>query len=110
MNAVVLERANQFEACAVADVREARVLVPAEVSLQNFAVGRAVEHRAPLFEFAHAVRRFSCVKFGHPPVVDVLPAAHRVGEVDLPVVAVIDVRERRRDSALGHHGVSFTEQ
>ena len=110
VDAVILERADEFEAGAVADVREPRVLVPAEVPLEDFAVGRAVEHRAPLFEFAHAVRGFARVKFGHAPVVDVLPAAHRIGEVDLPVVAGIDVGERRRDPAFGHHRVRLAEQ
>ena len=50
------------------------------------------------------------MELGHPPVVDVLPAAHGVGEVDLPVVAVIDVGERRGDAALGHDGVRLAEQ
>ena len=71
---------------------------------------RAVEDRAPGFEFAHAGRGFLGVELGHPPVVDVLPAAHGVGEVDLPVVAVIDVGQRRGDAALGHDGVRLAEQ
>ena len=110
MDAVVLQRADEFEAGAVADVGEARVLVAAEVPLEDLAVRRAVEDRAPGFEFADAGRRFLGVELGHPPVVDVLPAAHGVGEVDLPVVAVIDVGERRGDAALGHHGVRLAEQ
>ena len=110
VDAVVLQRADEFEAGAVADVGEPRVLVPAEVALKDLAVLGAVEDRAPRFEFADAGRGFLGVELGHPPVVDVLPAAHRVGEVDLPVVAVIDVGERRGDAALGHDGVRLAEQ
>ena len=110
MHAVVLQRADHFQPGAIADMREARIFVAAEISLQNAAVFGAIEDRAPGFEFAHAVGRFLGVQFGHAPIVDVLPAAHGVGEMDLPVVAVIDIGERRRDPALGHHGVGFAEQ
>ena len=110
MDAVVLQGADHFQAGAVADVREARIFVAAEIALQDAAVRGAVEDRAPGFEFAHAVGRFLGVQFGHAPVVDVLAAAHGVGEMDLPVVAVVDVGQRRRDAALGHDGVRFAEQ
>ena len=43
-------------------------------------------------------------------IVDVLAAAHRVGEMHFPIVAIVDVRQRGRDSAFGHHRVRFTEQ
>ena len=82
----------------------------AEVALQDAAVCRAIEHRAPRFELAHALRRFLGVELGHPPVVQVLAAAHRVGEVHAPVVAVVDVGHRRRHAALGHDGVRLAEQ
>ena len=71
---------------------------------------RAIEDRAPRFELADAVGRFLRVQLGHAPVVDVLAAAHRVGEVDLPVVAVVDVGERGGDAAFGHHRVRLAEQ
>jgi hypothetical protein len=54
--------------------------------------------------------RFLGVQLGHAPVVDVLAAAHRVGEVHLPVVAVVDVAHRGRHAALGHDGVRLAEQ
>ena len=108
--AVVLQRADHLEAGAVADVGEARVAVAAEVALEDAAVGGAVEHRAPGLELAHAVGRLLGVQLGHAPVVDVLAAAHGVGEVDLPVVAVVDVGHRRGHAALGHHGVRLAEQ
>ena len=110
VDAVVLQRADHLEAGAVADVGEARVAVAAEVALQDAAVLRAVEDRAPGLELAHAVGRLLGVQLGHAPVVEVLAAAHRVGEVDLPVVAVVDVGQRRGHAALGHDGVRLAEQ
>ena len=110
MDALILQRANQLEAGAIADVREPGIAVTAEIALQDLPVSRPIEHRAPCFELADAVRRFLCVQLRHPPVVDVLSAAHRVGEVDLPAVAVVHVGERRGDAAFGHDGVGLAEQ
>ena len=110
VDGVILQRANQLEAGAVADVRQARIAVAAEVALVDAAVRRAIEHRAPAFELAHAIGRFLGVQFGHAPVVDVLAAAHRVGEVHLPAVAVVVVRHRRGHAAFGHHRVRLAEQ
>ena len=86
------------------------IAVAAEVALQDAAVVRAVEERAPGLQLAHAVGRLLGVQLGHAPVVEVLAAAHRVGEVDLPAVALVDVGQRRGDAALGHHGVRLAEQ
>ena len=110
VDGVVLQRADQLEAGAVADVRQARIAVAAEVALVDAAVGGAVEHRAPALQLADAVGRFPGVQLGHPPVVDVLAAAHGVGEVHLPVVAVVVVGHRRGHAALGHHRVGLAEQ
>ena len=110
VDAVVLQRADHLEAGAIADVRQARILVAAEIALEDAAVGRAIEQRAPGLELAHAIGRFLRVQLGHPPVVHVLAAAHRVGEVHLPAVAVVDVGERRRDAAFRHHGVRLAEE
>ena len=110
MDAVILQRADHLEAGAIADVREARILVAAEVALQDAAVGGAIEQRAPGFELAHAIGRFPRVQLRHPPVVDVLAAAHRVGEVHPPAVAIVDVGERRRDAAFRHDRVRLAEQ
>ena len=110
MDAVVLQRANQLEPGAIADVRQTRIAMAAEVALEDPAVIRAIEHRAPGFELADAIRRFLRVQLGHPPVVDVLAAAHRVGEVHLPAVAVVHVGQRRRHAPFGHDGVRLAEQ
>ena len=110
VNRVILKRADHLEAGAVADMREARILVAAEVALEDAPVGRAVEDRSPRLELTHAVRRLLRVQLRHPPVVEILAAAHRVGEMHLPVVAVVDVGERGRDAAFGHHRVRLAEQ
>ena len=83
MDCMILERTDHLEARAVAHVREARILVAAEVALKDPAVGGAVEQRAPRLELAHASRRLLRVQLGHPPVVEVLAAAHGVAEVHL---------------------------
>ena len=110
VDAVILQRADHLEAGAIADVGEARVAMAAEIALEDPPVLGAIEHGAPGLELADAIGRFPGVQLGHAPVVDVLAAAHRVGEVHLPVVAVVDVAERRRHAALGHDRVGLAEQ
>ncbi len=68
MNAVILQRADHFQTGAVAHMREPRIFVTAEISLQNATVFCAIKHRAPGFEFAHAIGRFLRVQLGHAPV------------------------------------------
>ena len=70
----------------------------------------AVEKRAPLLEFAHAVGRFLRVKFGHSPIVQVLSAEHRVFEMRPPIIGFIHVAHCCGDAAFGHYGVGFAEQ
>lgn len=110
VDAVILEGADHFEAGAIADVGEAGVAVAAEVALEDFAVVGAIEEGAPGFEFADTIGGFAGVEFGHAPVVEVLAAAHGVGEVDAPTVAVVDVGHGGGDTALGHDGVGFAEE
>ncbi len=95
---------------AVTDVREARVLVAAEVALADPAVRRAVEEGAVGLELPDPVGRLLGVQLGHPPRVEELAAAHRVAEVHLPAVLAVDVAHARRDAALGHDGVRLAEQ
>ena len=110
MNPVVLQRPDHLQSGAVADVREPRILVPTEVALEDPAVLGAIEERAPGLELPHPVRRFLRVQLGHAPVVDVLSAAHGVGEVDLPAVPVVHVGQRRGDAAFRHHRVGLAEE
>ena len=105
-----MEGANQFEAGPVADVGQAGEAVAAEVTLEDPAVGRAVEECAPCLELVDAVGRLLGVQLGHAPVVEHLAAAHRVAEVNLPVVLGVDVAHGRRDATLGHDRMRFAEQ
>src|SRR6185503_19109782 len=87
VHTVILERANELEARAVADVREARVAMTAEVALADEPFLRAIEDGAPFLELFHALGGLLRVKLGHAPDVQHLAAAHRVAEMHLPVVA-----------------------
>jgi len=107
---LLLQGADHFQAGAVAHVRQPRVLVTAEVPLADLAVLGPVEQRAPGLELPDPVRGLPGVQFGHPPVVQELAAAHRVAEVNLPVVVRVHVAHGGRAAALGHHRVRLAEQ
>ena len=109
MDAVILQSADHFKAGAIADVGQTGIAMAPEIALENASVLGAIEQRAPGFQFAHTVGRFFGVQFSHAPVVEVLAAAHGVGEMDAPVIAIVDVGEGGGDSAFGHHGVGFAE-
>src|SRR5262249_31590228 len=81
VDAVLLERADHLEAGAIADVRETRIFVAAEVALEDAPVLRPIEERAPRLELVHAVRCFHRVELRHAPLVQVAAALHRVAEV-----------------------------
>src|SRR3954469_17982078 len=82
----------------------------AKISLKYLAVFCAVEYRSPRLELADAVGCFFCVKLGHAPVIYVLAAPHRIGEMDLPIVAVVDIAHCRGHPALGHNSVSLAKK
>ena len=107
---LLLQRADHFEAGAVADVSEAGVLVSAEVALADLALGGAVEQRAPGLELPDPVGCLLGMELGHPVVIEELAAAHRVAEVHVPAVVRVDVGHRRGDAALGHDGVRLAEE
>ena len=110
MNAVILQSADHFETGPVAHVRQPRITMPAEVALQDPAVLGAIENRAPGFQFMHPRRSFLGVQLRHAAIVQVLAAAHRVGEMNPPVVAVIDIAHGRRHAAFGHHRMRLAQQ
>ena len=110
VDTVVLQRADHLEPGAVADVSEARVSVTAEVALKDAAIFGAVEDGAPRFELAHSFAGLLRMKLGHARVVDVLTAAHRVGEVHFPVVAIVDVGQRGGHAPFGHDRVGLAEE
>ena len=110
VNAVILEGPDHLQAGPVTDMGKPWISVPAEVPLQDLAVLRAVEERAPGFQLLHAVRCLLGMQLGHARVVHVLPAAHRVGKVDAPVIAVVHVSDRGRHAALRHNRVGLAKQ
>ena len=107
MDAVILEGADHLQTGAVAHMRQARIAVAAEVTLEDVAVFGTVKQRAPLLQFANAVGRFLRVQLRHSPMVEILAAAHGVGEMNTPTVAAVNVAHGRGDTAFGHHRVRF---
>ncbi len=90
--------------------REPRVFVPTEVALQNLAVGGAVEHRAPPLPFAYTIRGFFRVEFRCAcQLLTYCPPRMVSAQMHLPVVAGIDIRQRRRDATFRHDGVCFAQ-
>ena len=110
VNAVVLQGADHLQAGAIANVSQPRILMAAEVPLQNAPVLGAVEECAPCLQFAHTFRRFLGVQLRHAPVVQVLSPAHGIGEMDPPIIAIVDIGQSCGNAALGHHGVRFAQQ
>ena len=110
MNAVVLQCADHLQTGAIANVRQPGIPMAAEVPLQNSSIRCAIEQRAPRLELANPIGRLFRVQLRHSPVVDVLAAAHGVGEVHAPIVSIVDVAERRGGSPLRHNGVRLSQQ
>ena len=110
MNPVVLQGADHLQTGPVAHVGQARVFVAAEVTLEDSAFFGPIEYRSPGLQLADTGGRLLGMNLRHARVIHVLAAAHGVGKMDLPVVALIHVRERRRDPPFGHNRMSFTEQ
>ncbi len=110
VDGVLLQGADHLQAGAVAHVGEARVAMAAEVPLENESLLGAVEQGAPFLQLKNPLGSLLRVDLGHAPVVEHLAAAHRVAEVDLPVVLGVDVAHRGGDAALGHHRVGFAEE
>ncbi len=106
----VLEAADHFQTGAIADVTQSSIRVGAEGALEDATVGGAVEDGAIRFELVDAIGRLAGMQLGHPPVVDQLAAAHRVLEMDLPVVIRVDVAQGRGDAAFGHDRVGLAQQ
>ena len=109
MYPVVLQRPNHLKAGSVTYMRESWIFVAAKVSLQNPTIPGAIEHCAPRFELTHTSRLLR-VQLGHAPVVHVLATAHRIGEMHLPVVAIVNIGQCCCDAAFRHHRVRFTEK
>ena len=82
----------------------------AKIALKNSTVHSSIEDRPPAFQFADAFGRLLGMQFSHAPVVDVLAAAHRVGKVNLPIIALIDGGEGGGHAPLGHYRMRLAEQ
>jgi hypothetical protein len=108
MNTVILKRPDHLQARAIADVSQSWIFVSAEVSLQDLSIFSSIEDRAPCFQFANAGRGFFSMELRHTPIVDVLAAAHRIGEMDFPVISAVCGAQRGGNAAFSHHGVGFT--
>ena len=110
MDAMILERADQFEPGSVADVSKPRITMAAKITLKDLAVLSPIEDSSPRLKFSNAVRRLFRVQLRHTPVVDVLAAAHSVREMDLPVIAVVDVSHCCGHPAFSHDSMGLAEQ
>ena len=82
----------------------------AKIALQDPSIFRSIKNGTPGFKLTDAIGRFLGVKFSHAPLIDVLTAAHRVGEMHFPIVALIDIGEGSCDSTFGHDRVRFAKQ
>src|SRR5687767_13142836 len=110
MYAMVLQGADQFETGAVSNVCKPRIAVTAKVPLQDLPVLGAVKDGSPRLKLSDTLRGLFCVDLRHSPVVDILAAAHRVAEMDLPVVSVVDIPHRSRHPTLSHHSMRLAQQ
>jgi hypothetical protein len=50
------------------------------------------------------------MQLGHAPAVQVLPAPHGVGEMNAPIITIIDICQCSGDATFGHHGMSLAKQ
>jgi hypothetical protein len=50
------------------------------------------------------------VQLSHSPIVDVLAPAHGIGEMNFPVIAIVDIRQGSGNPSLGHHSVRLAQE
>ena len=89
---------------------ESGIPVAAEITLQDASILSPIEDCAPRLEFAHPIRCFLGVQFRHAPLIDVLTAAHRISEMNLPAVSIIDIGKSSGNPAFGHNSVSLAQK
>src|SRR6267142_801308 len=110
MNAAILKGAYHLETGAIANMTKTLESMTAKCSLQNLPVAGSVEHRSPLFQFANSIWRLLRMNVGHPPVVQKLPAAHRVAKMRAPIVRFVHIRNRCGDAAFSHDSVRLAQE
>jgi len=103
VHTVILQRADHLETRAIADVCQARVLMSAEVAAGRMRPSGVRSNTAPhasnsLTQSGASLAWSSAIT----PVVDVLPSAHRIGEVHTPTVAIVDVADGCGHAAFSH--------
>ena len=107
MDTVILKRPDHLQSGSVADMGKPWMFVAAEVTLVNFTSRSSVKYGSPSFEFAHAIGGLLGMNLCHPPVVDVVTAAHGVSKVRPPAVPFSVSPQLRfskadRSSAINH--------
>jgi hypothetical protein len=110
VNTVILQRPDHFQTGPVSDVGQARIFMSAEISLKNATVLSAIENSAPRLKLPHPRWSFSRVQLRHSPIINVLPSAHGIGEMDLPIVAIVDIGQGCGNSTFSHDGVRFAKK
>src|SRR6267378_2878666 len=110
MNAAILKGAYHLETSAIANVTKTPESMTTKCSLQNLSVAGSIEHRSPLFQLANSIWGLLRMNVGHPPVVQKLPAAHRVAKMRAPIVRFVHIGNGRGDAAFSHDSVRFAEE
>src|SRR6266404_276022 len=110
MNAAILKGTYHLETGAIANMTKTLESMTAKCSLQNLSIAGSIEHRSPLFQLANSIWRLLRMNVGHPPVVQKLPAAHRVAKMRAPIVRLVHIRNRCGDAAFSHDSVRLAEE
>lgn len=110
MNSTFLKCSDNFEACGVTNVSQAREGVAAEIPLIDEVFWSTVKHSTPLFEFSDPVGGFFGVELSHAPVSKPFTSFHGIVEVNFPTVSWVGILQCSSTATLGHNGVSFAEK
>src|SRR6266545_2216467 len=104
MNTSILKCADHLEPGAIPNMTKTLESMTAKGTLQDVAIAGAIKERAPLFQFTNTIGSFLRMNLGHAPVVQKLPAAHRIAKMRAPIIRSVDIRHRRRNTTLSHDG------
>src|SRR5258708_5507123 len=110
MNTAILKGAYHLETSAIANMTKALESMTAKSSLQNLSLAGSIEYRSPLFQLANSIWGLLRMNLGHPPVVQKLPAAHRVPKMRAPIVRFVHICNGCGDAAFSHDSVRLSEQ
>src|SRR6266851_7978880 len=110
MNAAILKGTYHLETGAIANMTKTLESMTAKCSLQNLSVAGSIEHRSPLFQLANSIWGLLRMNLSHPPVVQKLPAAHRIAKMRAPIVRLVYIGNRCSDAAFSHDSVRLAEE